>query len=82
MPRNYKVVEDDGQEMVIEFDDDGSIIDIMPANLFKLLEFDVEGKKPNAKGGRIKKKKMMGGGKIHRKEYAKGGGVRKAARYS
>ena len=76
MPRNYKVTEEDGKEMVIEFDDDGSIIDIMPANLFRLLEYDVKDKKPNAKGGRIKKKKMMSGGIV--KKYAKGGGIRKA----
>ena len=37
-----------------------------------------------AHGGPVKKKRgsYMGGGKVHRKEYAKGGGVRKAARYS
>ena len=28
-----------------------------------------------------KKKKMMGGGKVHKKMYAKGGGIRKAQTY-
>ena len=78
MPRSYKVIEEDGKEMVIEFDDDGSIIDIMPANTFKLLDYNVKDKKPNARGGRIKKKKMMGGSV---KKYARGGGIRKARTY-
>jgi len=36
-----------------------------------------------AHGGPVKKKRgsYMGGGKVHRKKYAKGGGVRKATRY-
>ena len=43
-----------------------------------------ESLKKRARGGPVKKKRgsYMGGGKVHRKEYAKGGGVRKAARYS
>ena len=36
-----------------------------------------------AHGGPVKKRRgsYMGGGKVHRKMYAKGGGVRKAKRY-
>tara|TARA_R110002012_G_scaffold282439_2_gene472168 strand:+ start:790 stop:981 length:192 start_codon:yes stop_codon:yes gene_type:complete len=34
-----------------------------------------------AYGGKAKKKKMMGGGKVHKKMYAMGGGMRKAKTY-
>jgi len=34
-----------------------------------------------AYGGKAKKKKMMGGGKVHKKMYAMGGGMRKAQTY-
>ena len=39
--------------------------------------------KAKAHGGPVKKKRgsYMGGGKVHRKKYAKGGGVRKAKRH-
>ena len=40
----------------------------------------VYGIKQKAMGGKIKKK-MVRGGKVHKKTYAKGGGMRKAVHY-
>ena len=48
----------------------------------KVTQADIlKGRGVFAYGGKAKKKKMMGGGKVHKKMYAKGGGIRKAQTY-
>ena len=49
----------------------------------KVTQADIlKGRRVFAYGGKAKKKKkMMGGGKVHKKMYAKGGGIRKAQTY-
>ena len=52
---------------------------ILNSHIIDMLGWSTE----KAHGGPVKKKRgsYMGGGKVHRKKYAKGGGVRKATRY-
>ena len=48
----------------------------------KVTQADIlKGRGVFAYGGKAKKKKMMGGGKVYKKMYAKGGGIRKAQTY-
>jgi hypothetical protein len=52
---------------------------ILNSKIINMLEWTTE----KAYGGPVKKRRgnYMGGGKVHRKMYAKGGGIRKAKRY-
>ena len=61
-----------------------AVIEKLPIQIQKdlnLVQFGEDKmKRSRAYGGRAKKK-MMGGGKVHKKMYAKGGGIRKAQTY-